>query len=73
MDSYTWTHQCLSTDKDLQISVFVDIVNSLKELLGAMNDRDGWERERERESESFVQSDQFDDEDGAYIHTYIHT
>ena len=36
MNSYSWTHQCLLTSKDLYYEY------GLKDLLGAMVDKDRW-------------------------------
>ena len=38
MDSYTWTHQCWPTSKDLRTVTEC----SLRDLFGVMDDRDGW-------------------------------
>ena len=44
MNSYTWTHQCLLTSKDLH-HLCADTGCSLENVPGVMDERDGW-RER---------------------------
>ena len=65
MDSYTWTW--VSTKTYLQ-QLCADTGWSLRDLLGAMDDRIERERERKRESEKSVQPVRLDND---YIYIYI--
>ena len=44
MDSYTWTHQCWLTNKDLYtLTLYKHLMQSKKNLPEVMDDRDGWQ------------------------------